>query len=188
MYGRKKILFHYGLFMDDYGFRARDAPNSRADNIEHSDECALLSWTRELSLKGKERSATFKHDEVYHVGEVLRVMDDEQNVRTRDDASTRFGRDVSGRSRPRLEIVSSCTESEPATSVVDFVSRHRGLERGGMSKDTLPFPLSAFPTAAEISPLDENIQEAVFGRIEILGHLGYELRVFRPTRRTRRPP
>ena len=41
--------------------------------------------------------------------------------------------------------------SEPATSVENFVLRHSGLERGGMSKDILPFPLSAFPTAAGIS-------------------------------------
>ena len=41
--------------------------------------------------------------------------------------------------------------SDPAASVVNFVLRHSGLERGGLSKDILPFPLSACPTAAEIS-------------------------------------
>ena len=62
--------------------------------------------------------------------------------------------------------------------MVDFVLRHSGLEREEMSKETLPFPLSAFPTVAEISllleagraqdgeaegleaTLDEKIQEA----------------------------
>ena len=33
----------------------------------------------------------------------------------------------------------------------NFVLRHSGLERGGISKDILPFPLSFCPTAAEIS-------------------------------------
>ena len=64
--------------------------------------------------------------------------------------------------------------------MVIFVLWHSGLEREGMSKDILPFPLSAFPTAAEISllleagraqlgqakepeaTLDEYIQEAGF--------------------------
>ena len=41
--------------------------------------------------------------------------------------------------------------SEPAASVVNFVLRHSGLERGEISKDILPFPLSFCPTAAEIS-------------------------------------
>ena len=47
--------------------------------------------------------------------------------------------------------------SEPATSVVNFVLKHGGLERGeeGMSKDVLSFPLSAFPTAGEISLSEE---------------------------------
>ena len=31
--------------------------------------------------------------------------------------------------------------------MVDFVLRHSGLERGEISKDILPFPLSAFPSA-----------------------------------------
>ena len=43
---------------------------------------------------------------------------------------SRFGRDVPGRSRPRLETASSCPESEPAASVAHFVLRHSGLERG----------------------------------------------------------
>ena len=44
-----------------------------------------------MSLKGKERSANFKHDEVYHVDEVLRVMDDEQKARTWDDRPPDLG-------------------------------------------------------------------------------------------------
>ena len=35
-----------------------------------------------------------------------------------------------GPSRPHLEVASSCTESEPTTSVVNFILRHSGLERG----------------------------------------------------------
>ena len=35
--------------------------------------------------------------------------------------------------------------------MVNFVLRHSGLERGWMSKDILPFPLSTSPTEAEIS-------------------------------------
>ena len=60
-----------------------------------------------------------------------------------------------------------------------------------MSKDILPFPLSAFPTAAGISlsleagraqlgqaeepeaTLDEYIQEARLGSMDILGHLNF---------------
>ena len=65
--------------------------------------------------------------------------------------------------------------------MVNFVLRHSGLERGGISKDTLPFPLSFCPTAADISllleagrarlgqveraepALDDYIQNACFG-------------------------
>ena len=59
--------------------------------------------------------------------------------------------------------------SEPATSVVNFVLRHSGLERGGMSKDILPFPLSAFPTAAEISLSEEG--RAHLGQAEGAEHI-----------------
>ena len=41
--------------------------------------------------------------------------------------------------------------SEPATSVENVVLRHSGLERERMSKDIIPFPLSAFPTGAGVS-------------------------------------
>ena len=82
------------------------------------------------------------------------------------------------RSRPRLEVVSSCTE-ERASNVsrkLRFLTQRP--RAGRMSKDILPFPLSAFPTAAGISlsleagraqlgqaeepeaTLDEYIQEA----------------------------
>ena len=44
------------------------------------------------------------------------------------------------------------SRSEPAASVVNFVLRHSGLERGGGYRKTiLAFPLSFYPTAAEIS-------------------------------------
>ena len=48
-------------------------------------------------------SATFKHDEVCHVGEVLKVIDDEQRTRTRDNRSPDLGGMSLGRNRPRLE-------------------------------------------------------------------------------------
>ena len=43
--------------------------------------------------------------------------------------------------------------SDPAASVVNLVLRHSGFEAGGggLSKDILPFPLSACPTPTEIS-------------------------------------
>ena len=55
--------------------------------------------------------------------------------------------------------------SEPATSVENFVLRHSGLERGGMSNDILPSPLSAYPTAAEI-PLSLEARRAQLGQAE----------------------
>ena len=56
-------------------------------------------------------------------------------------------------------------KSEPAASVVNFVLRHSGLERGGISKDILPFPLSFCSTAAEIS-LSLAAGRAQFGQAE----------------------
>ena len=57
------------------------------------------------------------------------------------------------------------SRSEPTTPVVHFGLRHSGLERRGMSKDILPFPLSAFPTAAEIS-LSLDASRAQLGHAE----------------------
>ena len=74
--------------------------------------------------------------------------------------------------------------SEPATSVANFVLRHSGLERGRMSKDILPFPLSLCPTAAELS-LSLEAGRAQLGQAEeeeatvqqLLGH-GQHLSIF----------
>ena len=144
-------------------------------------------------------SATFKHVEVCHVSEVLKVMDDEQRARIQDDHPP----DLGGMSLAEVGLAyKSRLLAPPAASVVNFVSRHGGLERVGISKDILTFPLSFCPTAAEISlsleavraqlgqaegaeaSLDEYIQEAGLESMDILGHLGFELRVFRPARRT----
>ena len=57
-------------------------------------------------------SATLKHDEVCHVDEVLKVMDDEQRARTQDDR---------------------------AASVVNFVLRHSGSSGGKYRKTFSPF-------------------------------------------------
>ena len=74
-----------------------------------------------------------------------------------------------------------------------------------MSKDILPFPLSAFTTAAEISlseegrahlgqaegaeaSFDEHTQEAGLEAWTLLVTWAFELREFRPARRTRRAP
>ena len=79
-------------------------------------------------------SATFKHDEVCHVDEVLRVMDDEQKARTRDDRPP----DLDGMSLAEvclaLKLHLLASRSEPAASVVNFVLRHSGLERGRYRK------------------------------------------------------
>ena len=113
--------------------------------------------------------------------------------------------DVPGRNRPRLEIASSCPE-ERVSSVggkLRFAAQ-RPRAGGGLSKDILPFPLSFCPTAAEISlsfeagraqlsqaekaeaELDEYIQEAGLEAWTFLVTWGFELRVFRPTQKTRR--
>ena len=94
--------------------------------------------------------------------------------------STRFGRDAPGRSRPRLEIASSCPE-ERASSVggkLRFAAQRPRAGEEYRKTFFLPFPLSFCPTAAEISlsleagraqlgqdegaeaALDEYIQEA----------------------------
>ena len=113
-----------------------------------------------------------------YVDEVLKVMDDEQRARTRDDRPPDLGGMALAEVGLALKSHLLAPRSEPAASVVNFVLRHSGLERGGISKDILPFPLSFCPTAAEISfsleagraqlgqaegaeaTLDEYIQEA----------------------------
>ena len=53
--------------------------------------------------------------------------------------------------------------SEPAASEVNCVFWRSGLERGEMSKDILPFPLSAYPTTSVIS-LSMEIGRAQLGQ------------------------
>ena len=76
-------------------------------------------------------SATFKHVEVCHVDEVLEVFDDEQRSRMQDDRQP----DLGGMSLAEVGLVLIshllAPRSEPAASVVNFVLRHSGLERGG---------------------------------------------------------
>ena len=61
-------------------------------------------------------SATFKHDEVCHVDEVLKVMDDEQRASTRDDRPPDLGGISLAEVGLALKIESSCPE-ERASSV-----------------------------------------------------------------------
>ena len=81
-------------------------------------------------------------DEVCHVDEILKIMDDEQRARTRDDRPP----DLGGMSLAEVGLALKshllAPRSEPAASVGNFVLRHSGLERRGISKDFLPFPLS----------------------------------------------
>ena len=102
-------------------------------------------------LVGKKCFCHCSLDEVCHVDDVLKVMDDEQRARTRDDRPP----DLGGMSLAEVGLALKshllAPRSDPAASVVNFFLRHSGLERRGLSKDILPFPLSACPTAAEIS-------------------------------------
>ena len=81
-------------------------------------------------------------DEVCRVDEILKIMDDEQGARTRDDRPP----DLGGMSLAEVGLALKshllAPRSEPAASVVNFALRHSRLERGGLSKDILPFPLS----------------------------------------------
>ena len=93
-------------------------------------------------------------------------MDDEQKARSRDDRLPEFGKMSLAEVGLALESHLLGPRSEPAAPVVNFVLRHSGLERGGgMSKDILPFPLSAYPTAAEIS-LSLEARRAQLGQAE----------------------
>ena len=129
-------------------------------------------------LVGKKCFCHCSLDEVCHVDEILKVMDDEQRARTRDDRPPVLGGMSLAEVGLALKSHLLAPRSEPAASVVNFVLRHSGLERGGISKGILAFPLSFCPTAAEISlsleagraqlgeaegaeaSLDEYIQEA----------------------------
>ena len=66
-------------------------------------------------------------------------MDDEQRARTRDDRPP----DLGGMSLAEVGLALKshllAPRSEPAASVVNFVLRHSGLERGGYRKTFSPF-------------------------------------------------
>ena len=111
-------------------------------------------------------------------------MDDEQKARSRDDCLPEFGKMSLAEVGLASGVASSCTGREPAAPVVNFVLRHSGLERRGMTKNILPFPLSTCPTAAETS-LSLEVGRAQLGQAEeeeameqqLLGH-GQHLSVF----------
>ena len=102
-------------------------------------------------LVGKKCFCHCSLDEVCHVDENLKVMDDEQRARARDDRPPDLSRMSLAEVGLALKSHLRAPRSEPAASVENFVLRHSDLERGGISKDILPFPLSFCPTAAEIS-------------------------------------
>ena len=98
-------------------------------------------------------------NEMCHVDVVLRVMGEEQETRSRDDRAP----DLNGMSLAEVGLALKSHLLAPRSglpiSVENFVLRHTGVERGGISKDILPFPLSFCPTAAEIS-LSVNARKA----------------------------
>ena len=90
-------------------------------------------------------------NEMCHVDVVLRVMGEEQEARSRDDRAP----DLNGMSLAEVGLALKSHLLAPRSglpkSVDNFVLRHTGVEREGVSRDILPFPLSFSPTAAEIS-------------------------------------
>ena len=97
-------------------------------------------------------------------------MDDEQKARNRDDRLPEFGKNIPGqKSASRWRVASSWTE-ERASSVggkLRFTAQRPRAGRG-MSKNILPSPLSAYPTAAEIS-LSLEARRAQLGQAEEAG-------------------
>ena len=87
---------------------------------------------------------------MFDIGEILKVLDDEQRARTWDDHPPYLGE--MSLAEVGLALISHllAPRSEPAAPVVNFVLRHSGLEWEG-DIDILPFLLSFCPTAAEIS-------------------------------------
>ena len=79
------------------------------------------------------------------------VMDDKQRARTREDHPPDLGGMSLAEVGLALKTHLLALRSNPAALVVKFVLRHSGLERKGISKDILTFPLSFCPTAAEMS-------------------------------------
>ena len=102
-------------------------------------------------LVGKKCFCHCSLDEVCHVDEVLKVMDDEQKAKSQDNRLPDLGGMSLAEVGLALQSHLLAPRSDPAASVANFVLRHSGLERESLSKDILPFPLSACPTAAEIS-------------------------------------
>ena len=68
-----------------------------------------------------------------HVGEVLKVLDDKQKASTQDDRPPDLGEMSLAKVGIALKSRLLGPESESAASVVNFVLRHSGLERGGIS-------------------------------------------------------
>ena len=96
-------------------------------------------------LVGKKCFCQCSLDEVCHVDEVLKEMDDEQRARTRDDRPP----DLGGMSLAEVSLALKShllAPSEPAASVVNFVLRHSGLEReGGDIERHSPFSALVLP-------------------------------------------
>ena len=128
-----------------------------------------------------------------HVDEILKVMDDEQRARTRDDRPP----DVGGMSLAEFGLALKshllAPRSEPAASVVNFVLRHSGLECGGGYRKTFSpwrqegLNVGARPKGAEAS-LDEYIQEAGLEAWTFLVTWALNFVYSWPARRTRRAP
>ena len=128
-------------------------------------------------LVGKKCFCHCSLDEVCHVDEVLEVMDDEQKAKSQDNRLP----DLGGMSLAEVGLALKshllAPRSDPAASVVNFVLRHSGLERGRVVEGHSPLsalglPHSGFSLSLEAgrtqlgqaegteSTLDEYLQEA----------------------------
>ena len=151
-------------------------------------------------------SATFKHDEVCHVDEVLKVMDDEQRARTKNDRPPNLGGMSLAEVGLALKIASPCPE-ERASSVggkLRFAAQRP--RTGGDVERHSPLSALVLPHSGWNIALVGGRKGSTWtgrrggcgtwrvrprsrlGSMDILGHLGFELRVFRPAQRTRRAP
>ena len=89
-------------------------------------------------LVGKKCFCHCSLDEVGHVDEILKVMDDEQRVRTRYDRPT----DLDGMSLTEVGLALKSHLLAPrrkSAAWINFVLRHSGLEGGGYRKTFSPF-------------------------------------------------
>ena len=116
-------------------------------------------------LVGKKCFCHCSLDEVCHVDEILKVMDDEQRARAWEGRPP----DFSGMSLAEVGLALKshflAPRSESAASVENFVLRHSGLKRGETPKDILPFALSTCSTKAEMS-LSLETERAQLGQAE----------------------